>query len=84
MTDFLELSKYADVKEGDEVRAAGFSHYFPNEVIIGHIESMELGKNGASYNCKVRLAADMDRLRNVILIRNTNGGEAQALEAKVN
>ena len=84
VTDFLELSKYADVKEGDEVRAAGFSHYFPTEVVIGHIESMELGKNGASYNCKVRLTADMDRLRNVILIRNTNGGEAQALEAKVN
>lgn len=84
VVDFLELSKYADVKEGDEVRAAGFSHYFPSEVVVGHIEKMELGKNGASYNCKVRLAADMDRLRNVILIRNTNGGEAQALESKVN
>lgn len=84
VTDFLELSKYADVKEGDEVRAAGFSHYFPSEVVVGHIEKMELGKNGASYNCKVRLAADMDRLRNVILIRNNNGGEAQALESKVN
>ena len=82
--DFVELSKYANVKEGDLVRAAGFSHYFPSEVVVGHIEKMELGKNGASYNCKVRLAADMDRLRNVILIRNTNGGEAQALESKVN
>ena len=66
------------------MRAAGFSHYFPSEVVVGHIEKMELGKNGASYNCKVRLAADMDRLRNVILIRNNNGGEAQALESKVN
>lgn len=81
--DFVELSKYANVKEGDEVHAAGFSHYFPSEVIIGNIESIEWAENRTSYNCKVRLAADMGRLFNVILVRNTNGGEAQALEEKI-
>ena len=81
--DFVELSKYANVKEGDEVHAAGFSHYFPSEVVIGNIESIEWAENRTSYNCKVRLAADMGRLFNVILVRNTNGGEAQALEERV-
>ena len=80
IVDFVELSKYANVKEGDEVRAAGFSHYFPSEVVIGKIESVAWAENKTSYNCKIRLAADMERVFNVLLIRNTNSGEAQALE----
>jgi len=76
------LSKYANVKEGDLVRAAGFSHYFPREAIIGNIERVEKAENGTSYNCKVRIMADMGRLYNVVLVRNTGAGEAQALEEK--
>ena len=78
--DFVELSKYAQVKEGDLVRAAGFSHYFPREAMIGNIEKVALAENGTSYNCKVRLMADMGRVFNVVLVRNTSAGEAQALE----
>ena len=81
--DFVELSKYANVKEGDTVCAAGFSHYFPRETIIGHIEELKLADNNTSYNCKVRLAADMGRLYNVVLVRNTGAGEAQALEQSI-
>ena len=83
VVDFIELSKYANVKEGDEVHAAGFSHYFPSEVVIGKIEDIAWAENKTSYNCKVRLAADMGRLFNVVLIRNTNSGEVQALEDRV-
>lgn len=81
--DFVELSKYASVKEGDMVRAAGFSHYFPRETIIGAVEQISKSDNGTSYNCKVRLSADMGRLFNVILVRNNDAGEAQALEERV-
>jgi rod shape-determining protein MreC len=81
--DFVELSKYAKVEEGDVVRAAGFSHYFPREAVIGNIESIEMAESGVSYSCKIRLAADMGRLFNVVLVRNTSAGEAQALEAQV-
>ena len=81
--DFVELSKYANVKEGSRVKAAGFSHYFPRETIIGDIESVSLADNGVSYNCKVRLAADMGRLYNVVLVRNTGAGEAQTLQNSI-
>lgn len=82
--DFVELSKYADVQKGDVIHAAGFSHYFPREVIVGHIEEVTMADNGASYNCEVRLSADMGRLYNVILVRNTGAGEAQKLEEITN
>ena len=80
--DFVELSKYAHVAKGDKVCAAGFSHYFPRETVIGNVEEASLAENGTSYNCKVRLAADIGRLFNVVLVRNTGAGEAQALEEK--
>lgn len=78
--DFVELSKYAKVQSGDLVQAAGFSHYFPREAIIGNVEQVELSENGTSYNCKVRLAADMGRLFNVVLVRNTHIDEIKSLE----
>ena len=80
IVDFDEVSKYASIEEGDIVRAAGFSHYFPREAIIGAVEGYALDEKGVSYSCKVRLSADMSRLYNVILVRNTQGGEAQSLE----
>ncbi len=81
--DFVEVSKYANVKQGDIVRAAGFSYYFPRETVIGTVEEVELANNGTSYNCKVRLAADMGRQYNVILVHNTSAGEARELEDSV-
>ena len=80
--DFEELSKYASVKEGDTVCAAGFSHYFPREAVIGNIERVDMADNGTSYNCKIRLAADMGRLYNVVLVSNTRSGEAKELEER--
>ena len=73
--DFEELSKYASVKEGDTVCAA--------EAVIGSIERVDMAENGTSYNCKIRLAADMGRLYNVVLVSNTRSGEAKELEERV-
>ena len=79
MVEFDDVPKYALVEKGDTVRAAGFSHYFPPEAIIGTVESAEV--TGNTYHCRLRLAADMARLHNVILVNNMMGGEAQHLEA---
>lgn len=83
IVEFDEVSKYASVREGDIVHSAGFSHYFPREAEVGTVEKFGLCENGTSYSCRVRLSADMSRLYNVILVRNTRGGEAQALEEQV-
>ncbi len=84
VVDFVELSKYAKVDSGDLVRVAGFSQYFPREAIIGTIESVELSGSGTSYNCKVRLSADMERIHNVVLVRNAALEELQSLSKSIN
>ena len=82
--DLVELSKYANVQEGNIVQVAGFSQYFPKETIIGKVERVELANNGTSYNCKVRLGADMERLSNVMLVRNVAMDELKSLEDYLN
>ncbi|MBQ7855784.1 MAG: rod shape-determining protein MreC [Alistipes sp.] len=81
MAIFDEVSKYANINEGDMVVASGFSYYFPPEVIIGTIESVEFPENRTTYDCRVRLAADFSRLSNVILVSNNMADEAQSLDS---
>ena len=79
IVDFREVPKYANIEEGDIVLASGFSHYFPPEVVIGTIESFRLADKTTTYDCRVRLSADMSRLYNVILIKNNTADEAMEL-----
>lgn len=80
--EFDNVSKYAVVNKGDVVISSGFSHFFPSDIIIGHIKSAELKGEEATYRCKVHLAADLSRLSNVILISDNSKEEASDLEAR--
>jgi cell shape-determining protein MreC len=80
IVDFVGVSKYANVKEGDLVHT--YSHYFPGKAVIGTIESVKLADSGTSFDCKIRLAADMGRLFNVVLVHNKSVSELKALEAE--
>ena len=75
-----ELTKYSEFEVGDEVIASGLSQYFPEGVRIGYVESLQENENHTSYDVEIRLAADMTRLSNVILIENTNYTEIYELE----
>ena len=76
--EFGGVSKYAVIEAGDEVITAGFSHYFPQGAVIGHVETVR--DEGDTRHCTVHLSADMPRLQNVILVRNTMADEAAALD----
>ena len=75
-----ELTKYSEFEIGDEVIASGLSQYFPEGVRIGYVESLKGNENHTSNDVDIRLAADMTRLSNVILIENTNYTEIYELE----
>ncbi|MCI5717328.1 MAG: rod shape-determining protein MreC [Alistipes sp.] len=81
--EMTELSKYAAIEEGAEVVSSGLSHFFPAGVKIGYVESFELNESQTAYDVTVRLATDMTRLGNVILIENMDFGEVSDLEADV-
>jgi rod shape-determining protein MreC len=78
--EMTDLSKHADIEIGDEVVSTGLSHYFPEGIKIGYVESFSINDTQTSYSVTVRLAADMTKLNNVILIENVDYGEIKALE----
>ena len=75
-----ELSKYADPKPGQEVVTTGFSQYFPADVLIGWVESAELNETRTAFKVRVRLAAEMSRLTDVILVENRDLTEIRDLQ----
>lgn len=75
-----ELSKYADPKPGQEVVTAGFSQYFPADVLIGWVESASLNETRTAYTVRVRLAAEMSRLNEVVLVGNRDFYEIRNLQ----
>lgn len=65
-----ELSKYAEPQPGQEVVTTGFSQYFPPGVKIGRVESAQLDETRTTYTVRVRLAAHISHLTDVLLVEN--------------
>ncbi len=77
---FAELSKYAEPMLGQEVVTTGFSHFFPENVLIGWVESATMNETRTAYTVRIRLAADFARLTDVILVENRDFNQLQELE----
>ncbi len=75
-----ELSKYAEPQRGQEVVTTGFSQFFPENVLIGRIESVSMNETRSAYTVRVRLAADLARLTDVILVENRDACEILDLQ----
>lgn len=75
-----ELTKYSEFGEGDEIISSGQSTFFPKGVRIGYVVSSRENENHISMDVEVRLAADMTRLSNVLLINNNDFVEITTLE----
>ena len=58
----------------------GFSQYFPADVLIGWVESAHLNETRTAYRVHVRLAAEMTRLTDVILVENRDLTELRELQ----
>lgn len=76
-----ELSKYAQITEGEEVVSTGFSQYFPADVLIGYVESFSLADTQMAYDVVIRLAVDLSQLTDVILVRNRDLDPVHQLES---
>lgn len=75
-----DVSKYAEPQPGQEVVTAGFSQYFPADVLIGWVEDASLDETRTAYTVRVRLAAEMTRLTEVVLVENRDLAEIDALQ----
>ena len=75
-----DLSKYAAVERGDTIVSTSFSRYFPAGILIGTVEEFELNETRTAYDVRIRLAADMAALHDVVLVKNQDYNEQRQLE----
>ncbi|MBO5710216.1 MAG: rod shape-determining protein MreC, partial [Rikenellaceae bacterium] len=76
---FSDVPKYADIAIGDTVVTTNYSAIFPEGLVICTISDFEL-VNMTSYKAKVRVAARMGALNNVMLIFNRDAEQRAQLE----
>ncbi|MBR5464869.1 MAG: rod shape-determining protein MreC [Alistipes sp.] len=74
------LSKYADPQPGQKVLTTGFESYFPEGLLIGTIEEAILDDVGTTYTVRVRLAADLSAMNNLVVIENLDYQEINDLQ----
>lgn len=82
IAQFNNVPKYAKIEVGDIVEAIDFSEYFPNGTILGSVESAVLNEDQTMYNCIIRLAADMSRIDNVILVDGQDIDQVRRLKSE--
>lgn len=79
--ELLDLSTYAEPREGMAVEVR--SERLPEGILIGHIESYEYNATQTAYTAKLKLAADISVVDNVLIVENTHYGEIEALMDEV-
>lgn len=77
-----EIPKYAEISVGDTIVTTDYSAIFPPELMIGTVISWELN-NSTYFDVKVRLAAPIAKLRQVIVVKYQDAEERMALENEV-
>lgn len=73
----VELSRYAEPKKGMVINVK--SERMPADVVIGTIESSKLNASKTAYSVDVAIAADMQRLSNLLIVENRDQTELERL-----
>ena len=76
---FSEVPKYADMAVGDTIVTSDYSSFFPPNLRIGTVQSVEL-INGTYYDARIRLFANMGALNQVVVVDYVDREEKLQLE----
>ncbi len=77
--NLINLSRDADVADGDTIITSGFGSMYPKGVVIGTVEKVVNAEGGLLKYAVITPAVDFDRLEEVMVITNvTNFAEPQA------
>lgn len=71
------------IEAGDTVVTSGYGVLFPENFLIGVVESYNTRKQDGFYNIKVKLVTNFRGLRNLYLVANTKQNELDSLEAYI-
>jgi len=65
-----EIIRFVPIKAGQKVYTSGYSEHYPEGVLIGEIEEVQLKEDSEFYNIQVKLSTNFTSLRSVYIVQN--------------
>ena len=75
-----DIPKHAEIAKGDSIVTSGYSSKFPENILIGAVDSFWLEQGYNSYTIDVKLNNDLSRLNYVYIINDDFKAEKEAIE----
>ena len=79
----MDIPRHAEIAVGDTVETSGFSAIFPEGIMLGTIESVELKAGKHAYEISVGSKIDMTNIQYVYIVKNLFKKEQEDLEEAV-
>jgi rod shape-determining protein MreC len=80
LVEFNYIPPHVNPVVGDTVITSGYNAIFPEGVMVGVIDHVELKKEALFYDIKVRLSQDFRKLSFVTIVKNHRHVEQDSLE----
>lgn len=74
-----DIPNHARISIGDTIQTNGYSSIFPSGINIGTITSFKKGSENGLYNIKVRFINDINKIKNVYIIKSLDKLEKERL-----
>lgn len=75
-----DINRFAPVKIGQVVYTSGFSEHYPENVVIGQIDHIDLKDGSNFYDIEIKLSTDFTALHSVYIVQNLYKEEVLSLE----
>jgi rod shape-determining protein MreC len=75
-----DIPTHASLKKGDTVTTSSYSLLFPENILVGTIESFERKPADFFYTVKIKLSTDFKKLSYVYVVNNIQKDEQEKLE----
>lgn len=75
-----DIPTHSQLAVGDSIVSTGYSHYFPEGLLVGTVKSFEIIDGQNDYEIEIDLALDFHRLNYVWVVANLTKDEIEELE----
>jgi rod shape-determining protein MreC len=76
-----DIPNHVQLKKGDTIVTSGYGSTYPENIMIGNVESFEIKSGEPFYTVHVRLSTSFKKLSYVYIVNNTMKTEQDSLES---
>lgn len=80
MGKLVDIPSHVQIFPGDSIVSSGYSHVYPEGVLIGTVEEAKLESGASFYQVTVRFSADFNKLSYVYVVNNLMRSELMRLQ----